>query len=146
MENFSHTSHPIDPSTLSAFSIMSKRADSTRLRVTKVKKRRGVGSRTITVLDSDEDDLPPISSGEYAQVSKTRVEASGKAERVSTSSVPIFETPSTPVPLEEDLGDSMDVVVEDILPAVPAKRLKKVNDSVSDSIYQSLCIANNSLD
>jgi hypothetical protein len=124
---------------------MSKRADSTRLRATKIKKRRGVGSRTIDVLDSDEDDLPPITGDEYALVVKTRVGVSGKAERVSTSSVPIFETPSTPVPLEENPGDSMDVIVEDILPAVPAKRLKKVNDSVSHSIYRFLSIANNSL-
>lgn len=110
---------------------MSKReGDPTQIRATKVKKRRGVGIRTITILDSDEEDPPPARK-EYALVTKTRVGASGKVERVSMSSVPIFEQPNTPSPPEEHLDDSMDVVVEHVVPAVPAKRPNKVNDSVS---------------
>jgi len=66
--------------------------DSTRTRATKVKKRRGVGSRKITVLDSDEEDTAPKVSSEYARVTKTRVTTSGKAKRIGTNSVPIFET------------------------------------------------------
>jgi hypothetical protein len=39
---------------------------STRIHATKVKKHRGVGSRTITVLDSDEEDPLTITGDEYA--------------------------------------------------------------------------------
>lgn len=113
---------------------MSKRGDPTRAHATKVKKRRGVGSRTITILDSDEDDLPPKATEEYARAIKTRVGASGKTERVTMSSVPIFEQLSTTAPLEEEdaMDDSADLAFEHVQ-AMPAKRSKKVNDSVSES-------------
>ena len=129
----SHTPRLINLPTLSASSIMLKReGDATRIRATKVKKRRGVGSRTITVLDSDEEGLPRMASKEYARMTKTRVGASGKVERVVIGSVAIFEKPNTPTPVEENAGDPVDVVaVESVVQAVPAKRQKRVNDSVS---------------
>lgn len=110
---------------------MSKRGgDPTCIRTSKIKKRRGVGSRTITVIDSDEDQ---IVSKDYARATKTRVAASGRMEGVSISTVPIFEVEqsSTPVSLEENVVDLVDVV-KDSAPAVPAKQVKRVNDSVSD--------------
>jgi hypothetical protein len=111
---------------------MSKRGgDSTPS--TKVKKRRGVGSRTITVPDSDEEDPPLMANSEYVRVTKTRVGTSGKAERVSTTSVPILEAEQSniPTPLEDDVENPVDVI-EDVVPAVPAKRQRMVNDSVSN--------------
>ena len=126
---------PINSSTLSALSTMSKRVShSTLARTTKVKKRKGVGVRTIIVPDSDEEDTLPTDSEEYALVTKTRVGASGRAERVSMTSVPIFEVeqPDILAPLEENLGDSTEVAKNvDVVLKVPAKRRKRVNDSVS---------------
>lgn len=110
---------------------MLKRRGSTHVRATKVKKRHGVGSRTILVPDSDEEDLPPTASDEYARMTKTRVGAPGKLEGVSMASIPIFERSGTPTPLEEDVDNFVDAVVEDGIPAVPAKQSKRVNDSVS---------------
>jgi len=113
---------------------MSKRGgDSTRVHATKVKKRRGVGSRTITVLDSDEEDPLPTAASDYARVTKTRVGTSGKAERVAMSSVPIFkvEEVNFHAPLEANTNGSTDAVAEKIVPVVPAKKRKKANDSVS---------------
>lgn len=105
------------------------------MRVTKLKKRRGVGSRTITVLDSDEEHLPTITD-EYARVTKTRVATSGKAERVVTSNVPIFEVEEVDIrtPPEADVDVPVDTIVENAAPVVPAKRRKRVNDSVSGQI------------
>jgi hypothetical protein len=127
---------------------MSKRGgDSTR--ASSIKKRRGVGSRTIAVLDSDEDEegMLPTVSKEYARVTKTRVGPSGKAERVSATSIPILkaEESNTPIPLEENIENSTDVV-EGVVPAVPAKRQKTINDSVSNPTTSTPCIANNFLD
>ena len=69
---------------------------------------------------------------EYARVTKTRVGASGQAERVSIGSVPIFEKPSTPAPLEDNMGNPTDVAaVESVAHTVPTKQPKRVNDSVS---------------
>ena len=117
---------------------MSKRGDPTRLHGTKVKKRRGVGSRTIAILNSDDDDPPPMVAEEYARTTKTRVGAFGKVERVSMSSIPIFEQPSTPPPLEEDVVDDFADVTFEHVPAMPAKRTKRVNDSVSGSDHTDL--------
>jgi hypothetical protein len=128
-----HASLPIIPSLfLFSLSAMSKR-DSTRVRITKVKKRRGVGSRTITVLDSDEEEPLPTTTDEYARVTRTRVTTSGKAERVVTSSVPIFEVDAADIctPPEANTTVPVDTVVENLIPVVPAKRREKVNDSVS---------------
>ena len=115
---------------------MSKRGgDSTRVRATKVKKRRGVGSRTIAILDSDEEDLPPTPGDEYARVTKTRVGTSGKAERVSTINIPFFEQQSDgPTPLEETVDSHVDDNIEKIDPVVSVRRRKKKNDSVSHPI------------
>ena len=113
---------------------MSKRGgDSTRIRGTKVKKRKGVGSRTITVLDSDEEDPVLKATNDYARVTKTRVGSSGEAERVATSSIPIFEVEKASIhaPLEANTNGSADAVAENVVPVVPAKRRKKANDSVS---------------
>jgi hypothetical protein len=113
---------------------MSKRGgDSTRVNNTKIKKRRGVGSRTFTVLDSDEENELPAACEEFALVTKTRVEISGGVERAFSSSVPVLEVeePSSPVQLEGTVEHSADVVVENVILAVPARRRKK-NDSVSD--------------
>lgn len=126
---------------------MSKReGDPARVHSTKVKKRRGVGFRTITILDSDDEEgFPQISSREYARVTKTRVGASGKAERVSTGSVPIFEKSNTPAPLGENADGSVDgVAVESVVHALSAKRSKRANDSVSETYHYNrpLCIAN----
>ena len=115
---------------------MSKRGgDSTQLPATRMKKRKGIGSRTITVPDSDEEDLPPTAN-DYAQLTKTRVTASGKAGKVTMSSIPVFEAErlSPPVPLEENVDDFVDFTGT-IAPAAPAKRRKKVNDSVSTPYY-----------
>jgi hypothetical protein len=114
---------------------MSKRGgDTTRVHATKVKKRRGVGFRTIHIPDSDEEGLLPSTSDDYARVTKTRVTASGKAGKVTMRSVPIVEVeqPNTPVLPEENPDTFLDVVVEDVVPAMPAKRQKTINDSVSD--------------
>lgn len=114
---------------------MSKRGgDSTCVRPNKVKKRRGVGSRTIAVPDSDDDPLP-MATNDYARVTKTRVGTSGKAERVAMSSVPIHEVEreniDIHVPLEGNIDGSAGVTTEPIIHAVPAKQRKKANDSVS---------------
>jgi len=61
---------------------MSKR-EPTRIHVTKVKKRRGVGSRVITVIGSDKDEPALKASSDYARMTKTRVASSAKAEKVS---------------------------------------------------------------
>lgn len=115
---------------------MSKRGgELTHVRPTKVKKRRGVGSRTIAVPDSD-DDSPPAATNDYAQVTRTRVGTSGKAERVTTSSVPISEVEMEKVDahtsLDRNTGGSMDASAENDVSAVPAKQRKKANDSVSN--------------
>lgn len=111
---------------------MSKRGgESAHMRSTKVKKRKGVGYRTITIPDSDEEGLPPTASKEFARVTKTRIGTSGKVEGVSMSSVPIFERPGTPVPQEENPSDSVDVVKCAISAVPAAKQPKRVNDSVS---------------
>jgi hypothetical protein len=118
---------------------MSKRGGhSTRLRTTKVKKRHGVGSRTITVLDSDEEDAIPKAADEYARVTKTRVATSGKAEKVVTSNIQISEVEKVDIhpQLEADTGVPADTV-ENVVRAVPAKKRKKqqkANDSVSGPI------------
>ena len=111
---------------------MSKR-EGNSTRGPKIKKRRGVGSRTIAVLDSDEEDPPLTANSEYVRVTKTRVGTSGKAERVSMTSVPILEEDrsNVPTPLEDNIENPTDVV-EINVPAVPAKRRKTVNDSVSN--------------
>lgn len=127
---------------------MSKRGDPTRILTTKVKKRRGMGSRAIAIPDSDDEDPSAMASEEYALVTKTRVGASGKAERVSMSSIPIFERPITPTPLEENtVNDSMDVAFDQVIAmpaisAIRARKPKKVNDSVSEpndtDLFESL--------
>lgn len=122
---------------------MSKRAgEPVYVRPTKVKKRKGVGSRIISVPNSDEEDFPRTSGDEYARVTKTRIATSGKAERVYVSTVPVLEVeqPSTPTLPEEDGAYAADVE-EKAAPAVKKKRRKKDNDSVSDPVYQPLCIA-----
>ena len=82
---------------------MSKRAGgSTRVRATKIKKRKGVGSRTIVVLDSDEDVSLPTAASDYARVMKTRVGASGEAKGFTMGTIPILDVDkvdiSTPLP------------------------------------------------
>lgn len=122
---------------------MSKRGNMTH--GIKVKKRRGVGSRTITVLDSDEDEA---TNGEYARVTNTRVGSSGKAERVSVTSVPVLEAEQfdSPAPLEDYMENPVDLV-ESAIPLVPAKQQKTINDSVSDpSAFTSALITDSSLD
>lgn len=117
---------------------MSKR-DPTRIRVSKVKKRRGVGSRTITVMESDDEAPLSTATKEYARVTKTRVSTSGRAEKVAMSSVSFSEMDQTTkrAPLEENINDSVDVVVENAIPAVPAKERKRANDSVSNTALHS---------
>ena len=119
---------------------MSKRGgDLTRIQTSKVKKRRGVGSRIITVLESDDEDPLSTAASEYARVTRIRVATSGKTERVATSSVPIFEEEQAiaGAPLEENTNDSVDAV-ENIVATVPAKQQKKANDSVSGLILWTL--------
>ena len=119
-----------------------RRAVTTHRPAAKVKKRRGVGSRTITVLDSDEDSLP-TTTGEFARVTKTRVGTSGKAERVVMGCIPIVEVEEVDVhaPLEENADAPMGTVTvtKNIVRKVPAKRQrKKANDSVSVLTFQTL--------
>ena len=113
---------------------MSKRGgESTRIRATKVKKRRGVGSRTITVLESDDEDTLLTAMDEYARVRKRRVGQSGKAEGFAVTSVPVFETErvDSHAPPEMNRPSFVEIVTEDTVPVVPARRRKKANDSVS---------------
>ena len=119
---------------------MSKREPG-RLHISKVKRRRGVGSRVITIPDSDEEGPSPKAGSDYAQVMKMRVSASAKVEKVSMGSVRIFEEEqlSTPTLVEADMDNSADVVVENVVSAVPAKRRKRANDSVRYPRYQLLC-------
>ena len=117
--------------------------NSTRIHATKVKKRKGVGSRTITIMDSDEEDPLPTPSNDYARMTKTRVGTSGKVEKVSTNSVRLFEVDqSNPSALlEENADDSAGLVVDDVSPMAPAKQRKRVNDSVSfQPIYPSVSL------
>ena len=111
----------------------------TRIRTTKVKERRGVGSRTITVLDSDKEDPLTITGDKYARVTKTRVTTSGKAEKVSTSNVPISKVEKVDAhsPLGADTDVPADTVVENTVHAAPAKKRKKrekANDSISGPV------------
>lgn len=117
---------------------MSKRGgDSTRTYATKVKKRRGVGSRRITVLDSDEEDTFPKVPSKYARVMKTRVTTSGKVERIATSSVPVYETEVNVHTLPElNIDGSVDTAVENVILAVPKRKREKANNSVSSLIFQ----------
>lgn len=114
-----------------------RREDASRKHTTKVKKRRGVGSRTISVLDSDDEDPLPTTTVDYARVTKTRVGTSGKAEKVATSSVQIsdVEKVNAHAPQETDMDGSADAVTENVVLVVPAKRRKKVNDSVSGPVF-----------
>lgn len=116
----------------SPFAMSKRRGGTTHIQATRVKKRRGVGSRTITVLDSDEE-LPPATTNEYARATKTRVGPSGKAERVVMSSIPIIEEEvDIHVPLEVDANVPVDAVAENVVLVSPAKkRRKRANDSVS---------------
>ena len=69
---------------------MSKRGeDSTHIRVTKVKKRKGVKIRTLMVPESDKEDLPLNIKTDYARLVQTQVTASGKVGGVTTSSIPL---------------------------------------------------------
>ena len=117
------------------FSAMSKRGgDSIRVRATKVRKCKGVGSRTFIVLDSDDEDPSKVST-EYA-----RVTTSGKRERIATSSVPVFEMEEASVdihvPPEANADNFVDAAAENVLPTVPTKkRRKRGNDSVSSSTF-----------
>lgn len=99
-----------------------------------MKKRRGVGSRSIAVLDSDEEDPTPKAPIDYARVTKTQVGTSGKVKRVTTSSVPIFEVEEVSVhaPPEVDTNNLENAPADDIPRPAPAKkRRKRSNDSVS---------------
>ena len=108
---------------------MSKRGSSAR---TRVKKRKGVGVRVITVQDSDEGEPNPEAIREFARVTKTRVSTSGKAEMVSTSNTPIFEAEEEWIDVLDPLGaDADDPVFENIVPVAPAKQRQRANDSVS---------------
>ena len=133
-----HACHPINSPCLFLSSTMYKRGgDSTHVRPAKVKKRKGVGSRTINVPDSDED-LPPMTANDYARVTKTCVGTAGKAEKVATRSIPIFEAEKVGVraPLEENVDGFVDIT-ENIISVVPARRRKRANDSVSHPSFLS---------
>ena len=111
---------------------MSKqRRDLTRTCTTKVKKSRGVGSCTITILDSDNEQPLPTTTNKYARVTKTRVASSGKAEKVSTDGIQIFEAEvEVLAPLEVDTNLPVDT--ENIVYVVPArKQRKRANNCVS---------------
>lgn len=115
--------------------------DSTRIRGTKVKKRKGVGFRSITVLESDED-TPTTATDDYARVTKARVGTAGKIEGITVSSIPVFEAKvNIHAPLEMDTNHSIDAIAENVVPVVPAKK-KKGNDSVSARPSEFPCIAN----
>jgi mRNA-degrading endonuclease toxin of MazEF toxin-antitoxin module len=130
---------------------MSKqRGNLSRVHFTKVKKRKGVGSRTIIVPDSnDNDDSPLTMTTEYARVTKTRVTTSGKADGVTTSSF-LFsevETADSHAPLEEDANVPADSVAENIVHVVPAKKKrKKANDTVRPLTLSTFDITKGPLD
>ena len=111
-----------------------RRGGSTHIRVTKVKKRKGVGSRTITVLDSDEEEPTATTTSDYARATRIRVGTSGKAERVVTRNIPIVEVEEGEVcaPLEGNADVPVNTVTENVVSVAPAKRRReKANDSVS---------------
>jgi hypothetical protein len=122
---------------------MSKREEGpTHVHTSKAKKRKGVGSRTITILDSDEE--VPMVSKERARMTRTRVTVSGKTEGVSKSSIPIFEVerPSISAVLAEDVvTEDVDTPMDIVVPVLPPKRSKRVNDSVSVQPYLPFPIA-----
>ena len=122
------------------FSTMSKRGgDLIWVWATKVRKCKGVGSHTFTVLDSNHEDPSKVST-EYAWVTKTQVTTSGKRERITTSSVPVFEMEEASVdihvPPEVNADNFIDTAAENVLPMVlTKKRWKRGNDSVSSSTF-----------
>ena len=100
----------------------------------RVKKRRGVKVRTVTIPDSDGEDSSNVDT-EYARLLRTRVTASGKADSVTMNSLPLFEVKK--VADDDNLSDPglniqpEEVSVENAVPSKPAKKpRKKANDSV----------------
>ena len=88
--------------------------------------------RTITVLDSDEED-PPAVTNKYVRLMKTRVASSGKAEKYTTSTIQISDV-EMHTPPEEDAEVVVDPVASYVVPVVPAKmeKQKRANNSVSN--------------
>ena len=131
---------------------MAKRpGDSTHRVSVKVKRRKGVKIRTVTVLDPDKEGPPPNVKVEYARLLKTRVTTSGKADSVTMHTLPLFEAkevvhsgsqePATPSYHEG-------IIVGDPIPATTAKKRqrKKMNDSVRLVSIDQSPYANDSLD
>lgn len=106
----------------------------------KVKKRKGVKVRTVTILDSD-DEGPSNIDTEYARLLKTRVTTSGKADSVTMNSLPLLEVQNTthndmPLAPCPDTQEPDETVAESAVPSKPAKkRRKKANDSVCFPIF-----------
>jgi hypothetical protein len=113
--------------------LMAKRhGDSVHGANPKVKKRKGIKVRTISVPDSDDEGPPPNVNAGFARLLKTRVSTSGKAESVTMSSLPLFEVKNSAHDDSEPVIDDHEaVLVENKIPSKTAKkRRKKVNDSV----------------
>ena len=125
----------------SSASAMSKQQrDSPHIRNTKVKKVRGVGSCVIAILDSDEE-LPPVTTNDYARVMKTRVGTFGQVEKVAMSSVPISKAEWVNICDLLEANGSVDTVAENVICVVPAKRWKRANDSMSILTFQTANVA-----
>ena len=102
----------------------------------KVKKRKGIRVRTVTIPDSD--DPPPNVTTEYARLLKTRVTTSGKADSTTMKSLPLFEVNDIARndSLESTLDSYDEPVVENTVPSMPTKkRRKKANDSVRYTLF-----------
>jgi len=109
----------------------------------KVKKRKGIKVRTVTVPDSDEEGPSNVNT-EYVRLLKTHATTTGKADSVTMNSLPLFEVKNIThnnEPLEPCLNDQEpgETVSENTVPSKPVKkRRKKANDSVRCPIFIEL--------
>lgn len=100
-----------------------------------IKKHKGVRTRAILVPDSDDETLPSSVTADYARLVKTRVNLSGNAGGITTTSIRLLEVGSAPkdLPPEVVVDGPVDAATDVVIPIIPATRKKrqKANDSVS---------------
>jgi len=128
---------------------MAKRPhDSSRGITVKVKRRKGVRIRTVTVPDSDDERPPSNNSIEYARSVRTRASTAGKAESVTTKTVRILEAKDVRQDDPEPSADNHEEVIEENpIPTKKAKKQrKKKNDSVRRIVFTQPFYTNRFLD
>lgn len=100
----------------------------------KIKLRKGVKIRTITIQDSDEEDSPSNVNTDYAQLVQTQVTASGRVGSITMSRIPLLELEDVmgDISLEAGTDGDESAVTGDVVTVFPAvqKKRKKANDSV----------------